>query len=131
MSPRPVSVGDWAKRISEDHVGRVAAIFETPWDTKNKGADHTRTVARLEYGDGLFAHVFLDQLVPSVNTPISLLDEATIRPMAASTLEKLIKHHRATCPGEDCDISLGLMIPTYERLIQRQITEAELKELFL
>lgn len=51
--------------------------------------------------------------------------------MVANTLAKLIKHHRATCPGETCDISLGLMIPTYERLIQRQITPGELRELFL
>jgi hypothetical protein len=60
-----------------------------------------------------------------------LLVEEMIAPMAASTLAKLLKHHRATCLGEECDISLGLMIPTYERLLKRQITPDEMRELFL
>jgi len=67
-----------------------------------------------------------------MSAPIPLLDESMIYPMAASTLRKLIKHHRSHLSGpRTCDISLGLMIPTYERLIQRQITQDELKELFL
>ena len=44
----------------------------------------------------------------------------------AKNLLELVKHHQAKCDGR-CNISLMLIKPVYERLVDRKCTEKELK----
>jgi hypothetical protein len=47
------------------------------------------------------------------------------RKAMAKNLLRLVKHHKKTCDGEDCNISLLLIADIYKEIIGRELTKKE------
>jgi hypothetical protein len=54
--------------------------------------------------------------------------EAIDIPEAARILRQLVEDHKQiSCPGENCTISLMMMLPIYESLVGRKATTEEFR----
>lgn len=58
------------------------------------------------------------------------MKEVTMKEAQAINLARLVKEHKQNCEGENCTITLNILLPVYECLIGREANEIE-KELFM
>lgn len=54
-------------------------------------------------------------------------EEMTLDEMAARNLLRLVREHRENCPGESCSVTLGILLPTFMRLIDGTPSPDELR----